>query len=114
MKEKRTYEQLKKQYEKDFQKAMSFEDIIKQMMLEYDQLEDEVVQLMELSAQCLNTLKEIALKPNPLSTPEYIDLLIEGEKSEAKPGYQERIKKLQHMRGKAVTMGLVARGAKLL
>ena len=93
---------------------MSVVDVIKKMELEYDLLQDEVVQLMELSSQCLNTLKEIALKPNPLSTPEYIDLLIEGEKSEAKPGYQERIKKLQHMRGKAVTMGKVARGDKLL
>ncbi|XP_030218521.1 uncharacterized protein LOC115548201 isoform X3 [Gadus morhua] len=112
--EKRTYNDLKQKYEKASKEKMSVEDILKQMRLEYDLLQDEVVQLMELSAQCLNTLKEIALKPNPLSTPEYIDLLIEGEKSEAKPGYQERIKKLQHMRGKAVTMGLVARGAKLL
>ena len=112
--EKKTYEDLKKKYETASKEAMSVGDIIKQMELEYARLHEEVVRLMERSAQCLNTLKEIALKPNPLSTPEYIDLLIEGEKSEAKPGYQERIKKLQHMRGKAVTMGLVARGAKLL
>ena len=60
---------------------------IEKTELEYNCLQDEVVELMERSAECLNTLKEIALKPNPLSTPEYIDLLIEGEKSEAKPGY---------------------------
>ncbi|XP_056451829.1 uncharacterized protein LOC130386958 isoform X2 [Gadus chalcogrammus] len=112
--EKRTYNDLKQKYENASKEKMSVEDVIKKMELEYDLLQDEVVQLMELSGQCLNTLKEIALKPNPLSTPEYIDLLIEGEKSEAKPGYQERIKKLQHMRGKAVTMGKVARGDKLL
>ncbi|CAL8366459.1 unnamed protein product [Boreogadus saida] len=111
--EKRTSNDLKQKYEKASM-GKKKTDIIKQMRLEYDLLQDEVVKLMELSAQCLNTLNEIALKPNPLSTPEYIDLLIEGEKSEAKPGYQECIKKLQHMRGKAVTMGLVARGAKLL
>ena len=84
------------------------------MEVEYDHLQDDVVRLMEESATCLNTLKEIALKPNPLSTPDYIDLLIEGEKSEAKPGYLERIKKLQHMREKAVTMEKVYRGDKLL
>ncbi|CAL8238499.1 unnamed protein product, partial [Lota lota] len=89
-------------------------DIIKQMRQEYDRLQEDVVSLMERSTQCLNTLKEIALKPNPLSTPEYIDLLIEGEKSEAKPGYQERIKKLQEIREKAITTGKVASGAKLL
>ena len=109
--EKRTYEGLKKKYEKASKKAMSIEDIIKQMKLEYRQLEEEVVRLMECSAQCLNTLKEIALRPDPISTPEYIDMLIEGEKSEAKPGYLKRINKLQDLKKKAITIGEVASGA---
>jgi hypothetical protein len=108
--EKRTYEELKKKYEKASKKAMSIEDIIKQMMLEFLQLEDDVVRLIERSAQCLNTLKEIALRPDPISTPEY-DLLIEGEKSEAKPGYLERINKLMELKKKAITTGEVASGA---
>ena len=97
--QKRTYKDLKEKYEKASMEAMSVQEIIKKMELEYDCLQEEVVRLMEHSVECLNTLKEIALKPDPLSIPEYIDLLIEGEKSEAKPGYLERIKKLQHMRG---------------
>ena len=101
MTEKRTFKELKEKYKKASKAAMSIEDTIKQMELEYARLHEEVVRLMERSAQCLNTLKEIALKPDPLSIPEYIDLLIEGEKSEAKPGYLERIKKLQHMRALA-------------
>ncbi|XP_053186872.1 verrucotoxin subunit beta-like [Scomber japonicus] len=40
-------------------------------------------------------------KPNPLSTPKYIDLLIEGEKSEAKLGWKKRVQALMDMRGKA-------------
>uniref|UniRef100_A0A8C5CGK1 Fibronectin type-III domain-containing protein n=2 Tax=Gadus morhua TaxID=8049 RepID=A0A8C5CGK1_GADMO len=99
--EKLTYKDLKEKYEKASEKAMSVVDVIKKMELEYDLLQEEVVRLKECSAECLNTLKEIALKPNPLSTPEYIDLMIEGEKSEAKPGYLERIEKVQHMREKA-------------
>ncbi|CAL8366415.1 unnamed protein product [Boreogadus saida] len=109
--EKKTYKDLKRKYETASKKAMSVGDIIKQMELEHDHLEDEVVKLMERAAQCLNTLKEIALRPNQLSTPEYIDLLIEGEKSEAKPGYLERINKLQDLKKKAITMGKVASGA---
>ncbi|CAL8366465.1 unnamed protein product [Boreogadus saida] len=112
--EKRICKELKQKYERASKAKMSVEDIIKQMRLEYDLLQYDVVRLMELSAQCLNTLKEIALKPVPLSTPEYIDLLIEAEKSELKPGYRERINKLLHMREKAVTMERVARGDKLL
>ncbi|CAL8366398.1 unnamed protein product [Boreogadus saida] len=111
VKEKRTYEDLKKKYDKASEKAMSVEDIIKQMMLEYDRLEDDVVKLMERAAQCLNTLKEIALRPDPISTPEYIDMLIEGEKSEAKPGFIDRINKLMELKKKATTMGEVASGA---
>ncbi|CAL8366394.1 unnamed protein product [Boreogadus saida] len=111
VKEKRTYEDLKKKYETASKKAMTVGDIIKQMEMEYDLLEDEVVKLMERSAQCLNTLKEIALRPDPISTPEYIDLLIEGEKSEAKPGFMERINKLMDLKKKAITTGEVASGA---
>ncbi|XP_059914088.1 uncharacterized protein LOC132462545 isoform X3 [Gadus macrocephalus] len=111
VKEKRTYEELNKQYARASKKAMSVGDIIKQMELEYDHLEDEVVGLMERSAQCLNTLKQIALRPDPISTPEYIDLLIEGEKSEGKPGYLERICKLMELKKKAITTGEVASGA---
>ncbi|XP_030218549.1 uncharacterized protein LOC115548213 [Gadus morhua] len=111
VKEKRTYEELKEKYETASKKAMSVGDIIKQMELEHDHLEDEVVKLMERSAKCRNTLKEIALRPDPISTADYIDLLIEGEKSEAKPGYLERINKLQDLKKKATTTGEVASGA---
>ncbi|XP_056451828.1 uncharacterized protein LOC130386958 isoform X1 [Gadus chalcogrammus] len=111
VKEKRTFKELKEKYEMASKAAMSIADIIKQMELEYARLHEEVVRLMERSAQCLNTLKEIALKPDPLSMPEYIDLLIEAEKSEAKPGYLERINKLMELKKKAITTGKVASGA---
>ncbi|KAJ3595635.1 hypothetical protein NHX12_004938 [Muraenolepis orangiensis] len=87
---------------------------IKQMRVQYDVLQEKVHQLMESSTQCLNRLKEIALKPNPLSTLEYIDLLIQGEKSELKEGCLQRIQKLQEIRVKAVTMEKVSRGVALL
>ncbi|CAL8381822.1 unnamed protein product [Boreogadus saida] len=87
LKEKQTFKELKETYEMASKAAMSIEDIIKQLELEYVHIHEEVVRLIERSAQCLNTLKEIALSPDQLSIPEYIDLLIEGEKSEAKPAY---------------------------
>jgi hypothetical protein len=96
--ENRTYQDLEDKYKKAKKKIKSVNDIIRQMEEEYASLQDDVLILIVDSAQCLNTLKEIALKPNPLSTPEYIDLLIEGEKSEAKVGYQTRITKLKEMR----------------
>ncbi|CAL8381834.1 unnamed protein product [Boreogadus saida] len=94
VKEKQTFKELHEKYGMDLKKTMTVADIIKIKEKEYVVLHEEVVRLIERSAQCLNTLREIALKPDPLSTTEYIDLLIEGEKSEAKPGYLERIKEL--------------------
>uniref|UniRef100_A0A3P9C8P3 AIG1-type G domain-containing protein n=1 Tax=Maylandia zebra TaxID=106582 RepID=A0A3P9C8P3_9CICH len=64
----------------------------------------KMVKLMEWSSKCLNRLREIALKPNPLSTPEYIDMLIEGEKYEGKPGWKRRVQSLMEMKEKAELM----------
>ena len=41
--------------------------------------------------QSPQNLDEIALKPNPLTQREYLKLLTEFEKSEAKPGWKKRI-----------------------
>lgn len=87
---------------------------MKGLQAEYDEVQAEVVKLMEKSAQCLNRLKEIALKPNPLSTPEYIDMLIEGERQEAKPGWKQRVQALMKMREKAEFLGKVEKGEKVL
>ncbi|XP_074505955.1 uncharacterized protein LOC141776350 [Sebastes fasciatus] len=88
--------------------------LVVELKAEYKRVEDEVVKLMESSGKCLNRLKEIALKPNPLSTPEYIDMLIEGEKSEAKDGWKQRVDYLITMRENAVIMSKVGKGEKLL
>ncbi|XP_059201108.1 uncharacterized protein LOC131980820 [Centropristis striata] len=85
----------------------SVENLQKQVKLGLAKLEEMVGKLIKDSAKCLNRLKEIALKPNPLSTPEYIDMLIEGEKAEAKPGYKQRVQSLMEMRTKAETLAKV-------
>ncbi|KAJ3583450.1 hypothetical protein NHX12_017331 [Muraenolepis orangiensis] len=105
---------LQPKYQQATKKAMLVQDVMEQMRVQYKLLQEEVLQLMKSSTQCLNRLKEIALKPNPLSTPEYIDMLIQGEKSELKEGYLQRIQKLQEMRENAMTMEKVSRGVALL
>uniref|UniRef100_A0A3B4YYP4 AIG1-type G domain-containing protein n=1 Tax=Seriola lalandi dorsalis TaxID=1841481 RepID=A0A3B4YYP4_SERLL len=114
VKEKKTVKELQKKYLKATEAKMPVQALIDKLRLEYDLVKAEVVTLMERSAQCLNRLKEIALKPNPLSTPEYIDMLIEGEKYEAKPGWKQRVQSLIDMREKADYMAKVERGEKLL
>uniref|UniRef100_A0A8C4WUZ4 Si:ch73-170d6.2 n=1 Tax=Eptatretus burgeri TaxID=7764 RepID=A0A8C4WUZ4_EPTBU len=81
-KEKRTYGELKKKYEGALGEKMTTEKMFQQLQMEFDVCEQKVLELVEETSWCLERLKEIALRPNPLQTPEYIDLLIEGEKQE--------------------------------
>ena len=48
--------------------------------------------------KCVDRLKQIGLNSNPFSSSDYIDLLIESEKNQAKPGWQGRIKGLQDLK----------------
>ena len=50
----------------------------------------------------INRLGEIALRPNPLTTTNYVDMLIETEKQTAKEGFEKRIKHLEEIRQQAV------------
>ncbi|KAL2084217.1 hypothetical protein ACEWY4_019735 [Coilia grayii] len=106
--EKRTYQKLKSKYEEAMKEEMSTEKIISQLELDYHQMQGRVVEMMATVTQCLQRLKEIALRPDPLATPDYIDLMIQSEEQEAKPGFKQRIKELQEVREGAVLVQKVA------
>ncbi|XP_037632267.1 uncharacterized protein LOC119492028 [Sebastes umbrosus] len=106
--------ELKRNYLKASEAKVTVQAVVVELKAQYQRLEDKVVNLMESSGKCLNRLKEIALKPNPLSTPEYIDMMIEGEKSEAKSGWKQRVDYLIAMKTKAEIMAKVGRREELL
>ncbi|XP_032366049.1 uncharacterized protein LOC116699594 [Etheostoma spectabile] len=108
--EKRTVQELKEKYQNATKAKMTVEELVDKLKEDYDQVQATVVALMKKSSQCLNRLKEIALKPDPLSTTDYIDMLIEGEKAEAKPGWKQRVESLIEMRDKAELLAKAARG----
>ncbi|KAM4551948.1 uncharacterized protein PAE49_015528 isoform 1-T2 [Odontesthes bonariensis] len=114
VKEKRTIKELKEKYKKASGEKMTVQQVMERLEAEYDDLQLEVVNLMEISSECLDRLQEIALRPNPLSTPEYINILIEGEKSEAKPGWNKRVESLMKMKEKAEFMMKVEKQESLL
>nr|XP_033810194.1 uncharacterized protein LOC117364741 isoform X2 [Geotrypetes seraphini]XP_033810205.1 uncharacterized protein LOC117364741 isoform X2 [Geotrypetes seraphini] len=105
---KGTYHDLKKNYESAYGEVMTAEQMFKQLEEELSEVEEKVLELINMLSKCLQRLEEIALRPNPLSTPEYIDLLIVSEKEEAKPGYQARIKSLVTVRERAVIISSIA------
>lgn len=113
VKEKQTVQELKEKYEKATKEKLTIQDLIERQEEEIVRLQERIVTLMDQSSQCITRLQEIALRPNPLTTPEYIDMLIEGEKSEAKEGYQARIQSLEAMKDKAKIISKVAKRDKL-
>ncbi|KAJ4919481.1 hypothetical protein JOQ06_022891 [Pogonophryne albipinna] len=93
-KEKQTFDDLKEKYLEASEAKRTLQEVIAQLKAGYQRHQAEVGEIMKRSVKSLNRLGDIALKPNPLSTPEYIDLLIEGEKAEAKPGWKQRVEYL--------------------
>ena len=69
-----------------------------------DRLSQLDLHVMEMIGQVRDSSKrvgELALKPNPLTEVDYIALLIESEKQEAKPGYQAHIQYFHDVRKRA-------------
>ncbi|XP_023191050.1 uncharacterized protein LOC111608860 [Xiphophorus maculatus] len=99
--EAQTVKQLKEKYEKACGQKVTLEELMKNLMSEYRSMQDDVVKLIAEAAKCLNRMKEIVLNPNPLTTPEYINMLIKGEEQEAKPGWEERVQSLMKLKEKA-------------
>lgn len=101
VKVKKTYAEKQKMYKQAGEKKVSHEEIIKRMMSELEVLGESIQEMMEQVNDCNNILKTIALRPNPLTMVEHIDIMIESEKMEKKDGFQNRIKVLQSYRKKA-------------
>ncbi|KAL1279581.1 hypothetical protein QQF64_026254 [Cirrhinus molitorella] len=109
-KRKETYQELKKRYEDAHGQVMSKEKILEELEKEFHVVQGIVAELTKGSQKSLERLQDIALKPNPLSVPDYIDLMIESEKQEAKPGFQDRIQFLMEVRKKAEIISKVSTG----
>ncbi|XP_075779012.1 uncharacterized protein LOC142827406 [Pelodiscus sinensis] len=112
--EKLIYADLKEKYEKESGEVLAAENVFKKLSQEYSMVQGIVIQLIDKSSRSLQQLQSIATKPNPLSVPELIDLMIMSEQQEQKPGYQERIKSLQDVREVAEIIRKIANNEDLL
>ena len=105
--EERTYDELKQRYDEATQAKSRVKVMVANIQAKIRSTYDETLRLVVRAQQTLQRLDEIALKPNPLSQVEYIDLLIQCEKDEGKDGHQERIQYLNEVRGKAELLSMV-------
>ena len=93
-----TLQVLKTRYEQAEGKKLAAEQIVRNSANEFEAAQVELLSLAEAARKSIERLEEIALKPNPLSVVEYIDLLIKAEEMEGKPNWQERKHRLQEVR----------------
>lgn len=98
VKETRTYEDLKKRYDVALEGKGAKETIVKKITVEKRQIETEVFSCIQQAHSCIENLDKIALKPNPLSQVQYIQILIEAERSDPRQGWEDRV--LQYERAK--------------
>ena len=96
--ETKTTDDLKKKYESAMNSKDKLEKVINNMKKELDALNTAVLRKIYQACRCIERLRQIALKPDPLTEVEYIDLLIESEKREAKPHWLERVQALEGVR----------------
>ncbi|XP_053638161.2 uncharacterized protein [Cherax quadricarinatus] len=93
----KTTDELRKRYQKA-QQSLPAEHLYLEIQDEFNSLQLEVLETIESVKKSLERLSEIALKPNPLSSVEYIDIMIDSEKSQAQPGWQRRVEQLELLR----------------
>ena len=83
---------MKKRYEEATQQTVSVEQLIQNMKNAVNAKLSMFKEMRDNVNECRTRLKEIALTDDPLTSEEYIDLMIESEKREHKTGYADRIK----------------------
>lgn len=88
---KKTYIEMKQKYEKAKGAKMNHKTFIDRLKHDVDDLFKNVQLRMVKMNRCKNRLEEIALRPDPLSTVEHIELMIQAEEMEGQPGYEQRI-----------------------
>lgn len=97
----KTYSGMLSKYQEASKKKLTQTQLIQKMTDDIKICECGIQVMIEEITTCTNRIKEIALRPDPLSTVEYIELMMESEKLEKKSGFQLRIKTLEECKKRA-------------
>ena len=103
------YDDINNRYDTAVQGQRKMEAVMKQVEDDFNQTNRIVLSFVAEIQRGLKRLSEIVLKKDPLQQVDYLNLLIESEKSQARPGWQDRVKSLQKTRDEAVQINRLAR-----
>lgn len=98
VKEKTTLKDLEKKFYDSKSNLSRFEQIRNGLYNEFRDIQVKCLKVQEEIKKSVDRLKQIGLNSNPLSQNDYIDLLIESEKNQRKPGWQGRIRGLEGLK----------------
>ena len=96
------YDEIKERFKTAVEGQSQVEAVIKQVEQDFNNTNRIVLTFVAEMQRGLKKLSEIALKKDPLQQVDYLDLLIESEKSQAKSGWKDRVSALQKTRDEAV------------
>ena len=96
------YDEIKERFKTAVKGQTQVEAVIKQVEEDFNNTNRIVLHFVAEMQRGLKKLSEIALKKDPLQQVDYLDLLIESEKSQAKSGWKDRVSALQKTRDEAV------------
>ena len=89
------YDEIKERFKTAVKGQTQVEAVIKQVEEDFNNTNLIVLHFVAEMQRGLKKLSEIALKKDPLQQVDYLHLLIESEKSQARPGWEDRVKSLQ-------------------
>jgi hypothetical protein len=100
----RTIEDMKERYQKAQLDGKAIQDLYESLKNDFKKTQTKVYGMIHGAQQAIERLDQIALKPNPLTSVNYIELLIESEEQEVKPGWKQRIDHLREAKRNAETI----------
>ncbi|EFX74806.1 hypothetical protein DAPPUDRAFT_56718 [Daphnia pulex] len=96
--ETQTLYEVSEKYKAAEKRKSNAEEILHGLKEEIERLKSDIFKTMEEITDCSNVLKEIALQGNPLTVMDHIQIIIDDENRDEKPGCEERIKSLQDLK----------------
>ena len=105
----KTNEHLERNYLEASDKAKSVTAGIERKVDEFEAIHKVIISSRDVIRNSIHKLNEIALKPNPLSTGEYICILIESEKSAGEQGWQDRVRHLNRTKEKLEILAAIGK-----
>jgi hypothetical protein len=108
--EERTLKELKEKYGDASAKKQTREQMLENAGNQYVDIWDKTAKQMNTARDCVNLLRTIAARAAPLSEGDYVAMQIDGEKSRAEPGWQDRVRFLEEILERANMVKAIVEG----